>query len=211
MATDLVLFGPPGAGKGTQAKRLVDLLKIPQISTGDMMRAERASGSELGKRFDHFMSQGLLVPDDLVLELIAERLTQPDSKNGAIFDGYPRTVAQAEAFDEVLAKLGRKIDKVVSIEVPLEEMIDRAVGRRIHEETGRIYHLRYDPPPPGLEGKLAQRKDDTEEVVRKRFSEYDDKTRPVLGYYTARGLVSGINGVGTLDEVTDRIKGALGI
>jgi adenylate kinase len=211
MATDLVLFGPPGAGKGTQAKRLVDLLKIPQISTGDMMRAERASGSELGKRFDHFMSQGLLVPDELVLELIAERLAQPDSKNGAIFDGYPRTVAQAEAFDEVLAKLGRKIDKVVSIEVPLDEMIDRAVGRRIHEETGRIYHLRYDPPPPGLEGKLTQRKDDTEEVVRKRFAEYDEKTRPVLGYYTARGLVSGINGVGTLDEVTDRIKGALGI
>jgi adenylate kinase len=208
---DLVLFGPPGAGKGTQAKRLVDLLKIPQISTGDMMRAERASGSELGKRFDHYMSQGLLVPDELVLELIAERLQQPDSKNGAIFDGYPRTVAQAEAFDETLAKLGRKIDKVVSIEVPLEEMIDRAVGRRIHEETGRIYHLRYDPPPPGLEGKLVQRKDDTEEVVRKRFTEYDDKTRPVLGYYTARGVVSGINGVGPLDEVTDRIKGALGI
>ena len=211
MALDLVLFGPPGAGKGTQAKRLVDLLKIPQISTGDMMRAERASGSELGKRFDHYMSQGLLVPDELVLELIAERLTQPDSTNGAIFDGYPRTVAQAEAFDEVLTKLGRKIDKVVSIEVPLEEMIDRATGRRIHEETGRIYHLRYDPPPPGLEGKLVQRKDDTEEVVRKRFTEYDEKTRPVLGYYTARGLVSGINGVGTLDEVTDRIKGALEI
>jgi adenylate kinase len=208
---DLVLFGPPGAGKGTQAKRLVDLLEIPQISTGDMMRAERASGSELGKRFDHFMAQGLLVPDELVLELIAERLAQPDSKNGAIFDGYPRTVAQAEAFDEVLAKLGRKIQKVVSIEVPLTEMIDRAVGRRIHEETGRIYHLRYDPPPPGLEGKLVQRKDDTEEVVRKRFSEYDEKTRPVLGYYTAQGLVSAINGVGTLDEVTDRIKGALGI
>jgi adenylate kinase len=208
---DLVLFGPPGAGKGTQAKRLIDLLKIPQISTGDMMRAERGLGSDLGKRFDHYMSQGLLVPDELVLELIEQRVSKDDCKSGAIFDGYPRTVAQAEAFDLMLEKLGRKIDKVVSIEVPLDEMIERAVGRRIHEETGRIYHLRYDPPPPGLEGKLAQRKDDTEEVVRKRFSEYDDKTRPVLGYYTARGLVSGINGVGTLDEVTDRIKGALGI
>ena len=208
---DLVLFGPPGAGKGTQAKRLIDLLKIPQISTGDMMRAERSLGTELGKRFDHYMSQGLLVPDELVLELIEQRLSQEDSKNGAIFDGYPRTVAQAEAFDLMLQKLGRKIDKVVSIEVPLEEMIERAVGRRIHEETGRIYHLRYDPPPPGLEGKLVQRKDDTEEVVRKRFTEYDDKTKPVLGYYTSRGLVSGINGVGTLDEVTDRIKGALNL
>jgi adenylate kinase len=208
---DLVLFGPPGAGKGTQSKRLVELLKVPQISTGDMMRAERASGSELGKRFDHFMSQGLLVPDELVLELIQQRISQPDSTNGAIFDGYPRTVAQAEAFDLMLAKLGRKIDRVVSMEVPLAEMIERAVGRRIHEETGRIYHLRYDPPPPGLEGKLVQRKDDTEEVVRKRFTEYEDKTRPVLGYYTTRGLVAAVNGVGSLDEVTTRIRGALGV
>jgi adenylate kinase len=208
---DLVLFGPPGAGKGTQAKRLIDLLKIPQISTGDMMRAERGLGSDLGKRFDHYMSQGLLVPDELVLELIEQRVSKDDCKSGAIFDGYPRTVAQAEAFDLMLEKLGRKIDKVVSIEVPLDEMIERAVGRRIHEETGRIYHLRYDPPPPGLEGKLVQRKDDTEEVVRKRFTEYDDKTKPVLGYYTARGLVSAVNGVGTLDEVTDRIKGALNL
>jgi adenylate kinase len=110
----------------------------------------------------------------------------------------------------MLERLGRKIDKVISIEVPLTEMIERAVGRRIHEETGRIYHLRYDPPPPGLAGSLVQRKDDTEEVVQKRFSEYDDKTRPVLDYYLARGLVSAINGVGSLDEVTDRIKSALG-
>jgi adenylate kinase len=208
---DLVLFGPPGAGKGTQAKRLVELLKVPQISTGDMMRAERASGSELGKRFDHFMSQGLLVPDELVLELIQQRLGQADTAQGAIFDGYPRTVAQAEAFDAMLAKLGRKIEKVVSMEVPLAEMIERAVGRRIHEPTGRIYHLRYDPPPPGLEGSLVQRKDDTEEVVRKRFTEYEDKTRPVLGYYTARNLVGAVNGVGSLDEVTARIRATLAV
>ncbi len=175
------------------------------------MRAERASGSELGKRFDHFMSQGLLVPDELVLELIEQRLVQPDCAKGAIFDGYPRTVAQTTAFDETLGKLGRKIDKVISIEVPLEEMIERAVGRRIHEETGRIYHLRYDPPPPDLAGKLVQRKDDTEEVVRKRFTEYQDKTRPVLGYYVARGIVESVNGVGSLDEVTARMRAALGI
>jgi adenylate kinase len=208
---DLVLFGPPGAGKGTQAKRLVETLKVPQISTGDIMRAERASGSELGQRFESFMSQGLLVPDELVLELIQHRLGQPDAANGAIFDGYPRTVAQATSFDAMLGELNRTIHKVISIEVPLDEMIERAVGRRIHEETGRIYHLRYDPPPPGLAGRLLQREDDTEEVVRRRFTEYQDKTQPVLGYYVGRGLVAAVDGVGTLDEVTARIRAALAI
>jgi adenylate kinase len=208
---DIVLFGPPGAGKGTQAKRLTELLRANQMSTGDIMRAERASGSELGKRFDSFMSQGLLVPDELVLELIEQNIRRPEYAQGAIFDGYPRTVAQAETFDAMLASLGRKITKVVSIEVPLEEMVERAVGRRIHKETGRIYHLRYDPPPSGLGGTLEQRADDTEEVVRKRFREYQDKTRPVLDHYLARGLVAPVNGVGTLDEVTGRIRAALGI
>jgi adenylate kinase len=208
---DIVLFGPPGAGKGTQAKRLTELLQVPQMSTGDIMRAERASGSELGKRFDHFMSQGLLVPDELVLELLEVTIKRPEYVKGAIFDGYPRTVAQANAFDAMLSGLGRTIDKVVSIEVPLEEMVERAVGRRIHKDTGRIYHLRYDPPPPGLEGSLEQRADDTEEVVRKRFTEYQDKTRPVLDYYLARNLVAPVNGVGSLDEVTGRIRAALGV
>jgi adenylate kinase len=211
MTVDLVLFGPPGAGKGTQAQRLISLLGVPQVSTGDIMRAERASGSELGKRFDHFMAQGLLVPDELVLELLENRLNQADCAKGAIFDGYPRTTGQAASFDTMLQKLGRSIDKVISIEVPLEEMVERAVGRRIHEETGRIYHLRYDPPPQGLQGNLVQRKDDTEEVVRKRFTEYEGKTRPVLDYYMSRGLVAPVNGVGTLDEVTARIRAALGI
>jgi adenylate kinase len=176
-----------------------------------MMRAERTAGTELGQRFDHYMAQGLLVPDELVLELIEQRLNQSDAAQGTILDGYPRTVAQAEALDALLAKLGRAISKVISIEVPLQEMVERAVGRRIHEETGRIYHLRYDPPPLGLEGKLVQRKDDTEEVVQKRFTEYEDKTRPVLDYYSERGLVSAVNGVGSLDEVTTRIRAALGV
>ena len=211
---DLVLFGPPGAGKGTQAKRLTEILSAPQISTGDLMRAERERGTELGKKFDSFMSQGLLVPDDLVLALFRQRLAQPDAKNGAIFDGYPRTVPQAESLDKVLAESSRKVDHVVSLEVPLAEMIERVVHRRSCESCGQIYHLKYNPPPsPDLcscGGKLVQRKDDTEEVVRKRFDEYLAKTAPLLDYYAGRGLVRAVNGVGSLDEVMTRIKAAIG-
>lgn len=213
---DLILFGPPGAGKGTQAKRLVDALKIPQISTGDMMRAERQAGSEIGKKFDHYMSQGLLVPDELVLELFGQRLKQSDAKNGAIFDGYPRTVPQAVALDGLLEEGGRKIDVVVSMEVSLVEMIDRVVLRRTCESCGHIYHLRYNAPPSKdacgvCGGKLVQRKDDTEEVVRKRNEEYLAKTAPILDHYAKQGVVKAVNGVGSLDEVTTRIKTAIGM
>ncbi len=212
---DMVLFGPPGAGKGTQAKKLVDLLKVPQISTGDMMRAERSSGSELGKKFDEYMSKGLLVPDELVLELIDKRLSEPDAAGGAIFDGYPRTVAQAQALDKVLENKSRKIDVVPSIEVSLQEMIDRIVERRMCQKCGQIYHLRYNPPPSPDKcqcgGELIQRKDDTEEVVRKRNQEYEEKTAPILKYYGDKGLVKPVDGVGSLEEITDRIKKAVGI
>jgi adenylate kinase len=212
---DLVLFGPPGAGKGTQAKRLVDLLGVPQISTGDMMRAERASGSELGKRFDEFMSAGKLVPDELVSELILVRLAKDDAKRGAIWDGYPRTIPQAELLDGILKKFNRKIDKVVSIQVPLAELIDRIVDRRVCEVDGQIYHLRYSPPPSPdrckCGGKLTQRRDDTEETVRKRYAEYEALTHPLLGYYEPRGVIASVNGTGTLDEVTERVKLAAGV
>ena len=212
---DLILFGPPGAGKGTQAKRLTELLGIPQISTGDMMRAERARGTELGRKFDEFMSKGALVPDALVLELFAQRLAQPDAKNGAIFDGYPRTVAQAEALDALLARAGRKVDRVASIEVGMPEMIDRIVDRRTCESCGHVYHLRYNPPPSPdrcrCGGKLVQRADDREEVVRKRHQEYVANTLPVLEYYAKKGLVRAVDGVGSLDEVTARLKAAIGV
>jgi adenylate kinase len=212
---DLILFGPPGAGKGTQAKILVERLGIPQISTGDMMRAERASGSDLGKQFDEYMTKGLLVPDELVLALFKKRLAEPDAKSGAIFDGFPRTVPQATALDATLGQLGRQIDKVVALEVETEVIVDRITGRRVCLACGHTYHVRYSPPPPS--GKCAacgsdqivQRKDDTEEKVRTRNSEYKDYTMAILAHYAPRGVVEKVSGVGEIDEITDRIFKAI--
>ena len=212
---DLVLFGPPGAGKGTQAKRLTQALQVPQISTGDIMRVERSSGSDLGQRFESFMSKGLLVPDDLVLELVEKRLLNPDASKGAIFDGYPRTTPQAKSLDSLLAKLGRKIERVVSIEVSLDEQVTRITGRRSCLACGQVYHLIYNPPPSdgrcGSCGSadVVQRKDDSEDVIRRRHEEYLANTQPLLGYYGDKGLVKTVNGVGELDEVTARIRAAI--
>lgn len=165
---DLLLFGPPGAGKGTQAKFLVKELGIPQLSTGDMMRAERASGSELGKKFDEYMSQGLLVPDSLVLELMEKVLSSEVAAKGAIFDGFPRTAPQAEALDAILAKLGRRIDRVVAIEVSLDIIIDRVTGRRVCKSCGQTYHLRYDPPPRTVPAPRAEGKSTSAPTTPKR-------------------------------------------
>ncbi len=214
---DLLLFGPPGAGKGTQAKLLVDSLGIPQISTGDMMRAERKAGSELGRKFDEFMSAGKLVPDELVLDLIEKRLKEPDAQKGAIFDGFPRTQPQAAALDAMLARLGRRIDKVVSMEVPLESIVDRVTGRRVCLDCGQTYHVRYSPPP--ADGKcvscggsnVVQRKDDEESVVRTRYDDYKAKTEPVLAHYQPKGVVTSVDGVGSLEEVNQRIGAAIGV
>lgn len=213
---DLILFGPPGAGKGTQAKILVEKLGVPQISTGDMMRAERASGSALGKKFDEYMTKGLLVPDELVLELFQQRLAQPDAQAGAIFDGFPRTVAQAEALDATLASLGRKIDKVIALEVPTEVIVERITGRRVCVACGQTYHVRYNPPPPSgrcsaCGGEVVQRKDDTEEKVRTRNAEYHDSTLPILAHYGPRGVVAKVEGVGAVEEITGRILKAIGV
>jgi adenylate kinase len=211
---DLILFGPPGAGKGTQAKILVERLGIPQISTGDMMRAERASGSELGKKFDDYMTKGLLVPDELVLELFQQRLSQPDAKGGAIFDGFPRTLPQAEALDATLAKLGRQIDKVVALEVPTEVIVERISGRRVCVSCGQTYHVRYSPPPPSgrcsqCGGEVVQRTDDTEEKVRTRNSGYLQNTLAILQHYEPRGIVERVDGVGSVEEVSDRVMKAI--
>lgn len=213
---DLILFGPAGAGKGTQAKFLVDRFALPQVSTGDMMRAERKSGSELGQRFDSFMTKGLLVPDDLVIELLARRIGQADAAKGVIFDGFPRTVAQAAALDAMLAKTGRKIDRVIALDVPVEMIVDRITGRRTCQACGHIYHVRYNPPPAtgrcascGSD-QLVQRDDDREDKVRQRNAEYLANTLPVLAHYEKQGVVSKLDGTGTVEEVTRRISAVFG-
>jgi len=214
---DLILFGPPGAGKGTQSKFLQESLKVPQISTGDMMRAERKSGSDLGKRFDEFMSKGLLVPDGLVIELLEKRLHQDDASGGAIFDGFPRTVPQAEALDAMLTKSGRQIDRVLSLEVPEGSIVDRISGRRVCLDCGQAYHVRYNPPPPsGRCGscnseRVVLRSDDTEETVRTRHAAYLKDTLPILSHYGRRGgVVVGIDGMGSMEDVTQRVLLAVG-
>lgn len=213
---DLILFGPPGAGKGTQAKVLIEKLGTPQLSTGDMMRAERKSGSDLGKEFESYMSAGNLVPDELVLKMIGGHL-DGEAKNGAIFDGFPRTVPQAEALDRLLAGLGREIAHVVSLEVGLETIIDRVTGRRVCLDCGQTYHVRYNPPPSndvcvGCGGKqVAQRKDDTEEVVKVRYNNYMENTAPVLEYYKLKGVVRNIEGTGELQDITKRILDSIGV
>ena len=210
---DLILFGPPGAGKGTQSKFLEDRLAIPQISTGDMMRAERKSGSELGKKFDEYMSQGLLVPDALVIELLRDRLRRGDAAKGAIFDGYPRTLDQAKALDAMLAELGRKIERVIALDVPEDAIVDRISGRRSCEACGQVYHVRYNPPPPtGRCGncggdRIVQRGDDQEEKVRTRNAVYLRDTLPILEHYAP--VVSKVEGTGAVEEVTRRIEAAL--
>ncbi len=173
------------------------------------MRAERKSGSELGKRFDSFMSEGKLVPDEMVLELMEKRLSQPDTDAGVIFDGFPRTVPQAEALSALLTQMGRKIASVVVLEVPEEEIVDRITGRRTDPVSGQLYHVRYNPPPPGVE--VTQRADDNEETVRTRYQEYKELTEPVLKFYESAGTkVDRIVGTGSLDEVTARIEAAIG-
>jgi adenylate kinase len=202
----LILIGPPGAGKGTQAKRLRERYGVPQISTGDMLRASAAQGSPLGQRAKAVMDQGQLVPDEIVIGLIEERLGQADCAKGFMLDGFPRTVPQAEALDGLLGRLGRKLDGVVLIEVDDDDLIGRLSGRRVGKD-GHIWHVLSDPPPAGVD--VVQRDDDREEVVRERLEVYRRQTEPVVEHYRAQGLVRPVEGAGTPDDVTKRIFHAL--
>ncbi|HTM63699.1 MAG TPA: adenylate kinase [Gammaproteobacteria bacterium] len=180
----LILLGAPGAGKGTQSKEITKRYGIPQISTGDILRAAIASGSELGTKVKEIVESGRLVPDDLVIALVDERLKQPDCRQGFLLDGFPRTVAQAEALHQLT-----DIDFVIDIDVPDAEIIERLTGRRMHMPSGRIYHIKYQPPKvPGVDDvtgePLIQRPDDSEETVRKRLSVYHEQTRPLRDFYS---------------------------
>jgi adenylate kinase len=204
----MILVGPPGAGKGTQAARLVDTLRIPHISSGDMLRAAVKEGTELGKEADRYMKAGQLVPDDVVIGMIVERIAKPDCANGMMLDGFPRTRPQAEALDKALAGANTKLDLVLLIEVPDQLIVDRITGRRSDPKTGRIYHVKFDPPPAGVE--VVQRADDTVEAVTTRLAKYHSETAPIIPYYQERGVLKRVDGVGDPDVVTERIKAAVG-
>lgn len=207
----LIFVGPPGAGKGTQAARLVASLGVAHVSTGDMFRAAVAAGTPLGRQADACMKAGQLVPDEVTIGLVAERISQPDCERGFLLDGFPRTLAQAQALDARLDDMGQSLDGVLLLEVPDEDIALRVTGRRSDPETGAIYHMHFDPPAADIVSRLVQRKDDTEEACAARLSSYHAQTAPILPFYERKGLLRRVNGVGTPDEVTGRISQALAI
>jgi len=210
----LVMLGPPGAGKGTQAKRLAERLGVPHISTGDILRGAAAAGTPLGKRASRYMDDGALVPDSVMVGLVEERLAQPDAGRGFILDGFPRTVAQAEALDGMLSRGGRRLDAVVQVAVPQDELVRRLAGRRVCGDCGMLFQVALDQSPNGrcdsCGGPLLQRDDDREETVGRRLAVYERETAPLVGHYRAKGLLREVVGTGSRDEVFQRIAGELG-
>jgi adenylate kinase len=214
---NLILLGGPGAGKGTQAKKLIDKYGIPQISTGDILRAAVKEGTEMGRKAKEYMDAGKLVPDAVVIGIIKDRLAQPDCKKGFILDGFPRTVPQAEALDKVLAGLGSKIDHVVSIAVDEEALVTRLTGRRTCKNAacGQMFHIKFTPPKKEnvcdkCGGELYLRDDDNETTVRSRLAAYNKDTKPLIDYYTKEGLVRPIAGVGSIEDIFNKIVTILG-
>lgn len=206
----IIFIGPPGAGKGTQATRIVERFGVPHVSTGDMLRAAVKAGTPMGLLAQSFMNDGKLVTDEIVIGIVRERLAEADAARGVLLDGFPRTLPQAEALDRMLTEEGMAIDAVPVLEVPDDLIVDRIVGRRTDPVTGRIYHLTFDPPPPEIADRLVHRADDTEEAVRTRLAAYHAQTAPIIPFYEAKGVVRRIDGVGSQAEVTARVMAALG-
>jgi len=207
---NLILLGPPGAGKGTQAQMVVDHYHLPQISTGDILRAAVKGGTPLGKQAKTFMEKGQLVPDEVVIGIIDERLRTPDCHPGFILDGFPRTIAQAEALQNILAKIGRSIDHVINIEVDTEELVRRLTGRRTCKNCGSMFHILFHTPKKEgvcdrCGGTLYQREDDKEETIRTRLEEYERQTAPLIQYYQEKKMLRSIHGMGEQDQIFERI------
>ena len=214
MPTYIVLLGAPGAGKGTQAKILAQKLGLPHISSGDIFRENLKNDTELGRLAREYMSKGELVPDDVTIAMIRERLSRPDCAQGAILDGFPRTPAQAEALDGMLQELGGKVDVVPFIHVPEEVLVERLSGRWICRANGHIFHEKFNPPKvPGVcdydGSELYQREDDRPEVVRERIRVYYEQTAPLIEYYRQRGLLREIDGTQSIEQVTEALLAAL--
>ncbi|MEU2422754.1 MULTISPECIES: adenylate kinase [Streptomyces] len=211
----IVLVGPPGAGKGTQAVRLAKELNIPHISTGDLFRANISQQTELGKLAKSYMDAGNLVPDEVTIAMAKDRMEQPDAQAGFLLDGFPRNVSQAEALDELLKNEGIKLDAVLDLEVSEDEVVKRIAGRRIcRNDSSHVFHVTYTPPKvEGVcdicGGELYQRDDDSEDTVRTRLEVYHTQTEPIIDYYKAQGLVRTISSLGPVDEVTTRALHAL--
>lgn len=212
---NLIFLGPPGVGKGTQAKMVSDRYSIPQISTGDMLRAAVKEGTDLGKEAKTYMDAGELVPDRIVIGLIAEKIESGDCVNGFILDGFPRTIAQAEELDRILNEKKIELTKVVSVSAPDEELIKRLSGRRTCSSCGEVFHLVFNPPTNDGKcdkcgGDLFQRDDDKEETIRERLRVYKEQTEPLINYYKSKGLLADIDGAQNIDAVFDNICSLIG-
>ena len=212
----IVLLGAPGAGKGTQAKILIEKYGMPQISTGDLLRAAVAAGTALGKEAKSYMDKGELVPDSVVLGMVEERLKQDDCKKGYILDGFPRNTAQAEALDKMLASLNMSLTAALSVDVPFDDLMKRLTGRRTCKACGQMYNIYFKAPAKEgvcdkCKGELFQRDDDKEATIKKRLEVYTAQTEPLIGYYKNKGIVKSVSGTGSIDEIFKKVTEVLGL